>query len=101
MIDYDLLEGKIRLAYEKKGEQVPEGKSLEVALKIFKAIKEMDRMGENGEVSYKKELMAAKMDLSMIFGVSNEEINSMSKNRLYMDYQARMVNAIFMRRISE
>lgn len=95
--NYIEIDNMINVVYKNCWDEYPKNdKSLDAALKIFKKIKDFERIGENDEADYDMELRYAKNDLHFVFDMSMEEINKLTKNNLYMMHQSKMVNAIYM-----
>lgn len=92
MTDYKLLENKIKFIYKDKRIKLPKEKSLDSAIKIFKELKQFEKFDRNGKVDYEKELLEAKYDLRVIFGI---DIKGLSKNELYMTHQSMWVNTLY------
>lgn len=89
--DQEQLEYVLTVATNNKGYcQQP---TVDNAKELFGKIKEVEKSTDEFE--------EAKYDLKEIFGLTDEDIKSMTKNHLYLEHQSRMINAIislFMRK---
>lgn len=96
-INYIQIKTMIEVVYKGHQEEYPKNdKTLESAKKIYKKIKDFERIGEDGEVDYKQELNMAISDLFWIFDIEASELNTLTKNNIYMLHQSKLVNAIYM-----
>lgn len=96
-VNYIEIDNMINVVYKNCWDEYPKNdKSLDAALKIFKKIKDFERIGEKYGVDNNMELRYAKDDLHFVFDMSMGEINKLTKNNLYMMHQSKMVNAIYM-----
>lgn len=90
--DYNKLKQQLYFVYNGEMDKMPKGKSIETAIKIYQDVKKYEKLNENGEIDYAKELQEAKYDLQIIFGINFKNI---TKNNIYLTHQSMWVNSLY------
>lgn len=99
--DYKRIIDKVYRAYEDYMDEYPKPipeedyNELDMALAMFRKVKEYERLDSFNKVDYKMEESMAKYDLYVIFGIDQEKILKMTKNNLYMLHQSLWVNTLY------
>ena len=95
-MDYDkvLLQAKLNLVYNGKKESYLLEPTIENAMKIYKDVKKYERLDENGNVDYKKEVKEEKYDFEFIFNNKKLWFTS-SPNKLHLAHQSLWVNSVY------